>query len=91
MIDTPNFDVLNCAIKNYACYSFMHYKSITVDDKAVAGVLKLLTPSYVADLNTVLSTDGLNLHVYNGLSKFLKDDATFLPLTFWNTNGIVTA
>jgi hypothetical protein len=90
MNDTPNFEFLNCAIKHYACYSFMHYKNITIDDKAVAAVLKLVTPTYVADLNTVVSTDGLNLYVYHSLSKILKDEATFLPLTFWNTNGIVT-
>jgi hypothetical protein len=67
----------------------MHYKTITIDDKAVAAVLKLVTPTYVADLNTVLSTDGLNLYVYHGLNKILKDNATFLPLTFWSTNVVV--
>lgn len=86
-MNTPNFEYLDCAIKHYACYLFMHFKNITIDDKSVAAVVKLVTPAYVADLNTVLSQDGLNLYIYHGLSKVLKSEAIFLPLTFWSTAG----
>lgn len=89
MSTTPDFCVLDCIIKHYACYVFANYKNITIDNKSVASVLKLLTPAYIADLNTVLTQDGLNLYVYQGLNKFLKNDAMFLPLAFWNNTEIV--
>lgn len=87
-MSTPNFEYLDWAIKQYACYLFVHYKNITIDDKSVAAVLKLVTPAYLADLNTVLSQDGLSLYIYHNLYKVLKADASFMPLTFWSTNGI---
>lgn len=87
-MNTPDFEYLDWAVKQYACYLFMHYKTITIDDKAVAAVMKLVTPAYVADLSTVLSQDGINLYIYHGLSKVLKSEATFVPLSFWSTTGI---
>lgn len=88
---TPDFSILDCVIKHYSWYVFNNYKNITIDNKSVAAVLKLITPAYTADLTTALTTDGLNLYVYQGLHKYLKSDAVFLPLAFWNNTDIVAA
>ena len=74
---------LNCMIKKYACNLLMNYKNINIDTKSVSDVIKLLTPEYIAEINTVFTPDGLNLYIYHGLHKYLKSDATFTPLSLW--------
>lgn len=75
---------LNCMIKKYSCNLVMNYKNIIIDQKSVNEVIKLLTPEYIADINTVFTTDGLNLYIYHGLHKYLRDEAIFTPLSLWS-------
>ena len=88
-ITIDDLGFLDCIIKKYSCNLFLNYKNITIDQKTIAAVLKLLTPEYTADLLSVYTQDGLNLYIYNGFYSHLKDTAVFTPLTFWNSPEIM--
>jgi hypothetical protein len=88
-IASSDLDFLDCMIKKYSCNLALNYKNIMVDQKTIAAVLKLLTPDYIADLLTVFTQDGLNLYVFHGLHKHLKNVASFTQLTFWNSSEMV--
>jgi hypothetical protein len=80
---------LDCIIEKYSCNLYLNYKNITVDQKTIASILRMLTPEYTSDLLSVFTQDGLNLYIYHKLYKHLKDEAIFMPLTFWNSTEVL--